>query len=97
MKSWFLNGKTTNSAEMVLIIFLAHCLQIVILYIVRAKIRRKPAFFSKSHKNAVIRVFWQAEFISALKIKLNPTVFEKNAKKLNKISTNYFLFFCDFI
>ena len=51
--------------------------------IVRAKIRRKTAFFSKSHKNAVIRVFWQVEFISALKTEVNPTVFEKNAK--NKI------------
>ena len=28
-------------------------------------------------------VFWHVEFISALKIELNPTVFEKNAK--NKI------------
>ena len=25
-------------------------------------------------------VFWHAEFISALKTELNPTVFEKNAK-----------------
>ena len=49
--------------------------------IVRAKIRGKTAFFSKSHRNAVIRVFWHAEFISPLKIKLNPTVFEKNVKK----------------
>ena len=51
--------------------------------IVRAKIRRKTAFFSKSHKNAVIRVFWHVEFISALKTEVNPMVFEKNAK--NKI------------
>ena len=50
---------------------------------VRAKIRRKSAFFSKSYKNAVIRVFWHVEFISALKTEVNPTVFEKNAK--NKI------------
>ena len=51
--------------------------------IVRAKIRGKTAFFSKSHKNEVIREFWHAEFISALKTELNPMVFEKNAK--NKI------------
>ena len=51
--------------------------------IVRAKIQGKSAAFSKSHKNTVIRVFWHAKFISALKTKLNPTVFEKNAK--NKI------------
>ena len=54
-----------------------------LLTIVRAKIRGKAAFFSKSHKNAVIWEFWHAEFISALKTELNPTVFEKNAK--NKI------------
>ena len=82
MESWFLDGKTPNSAEMVLVQFFGpyptdrHT-------IVRAKIRRKNIFFSKSHKNAVIRVFRHAEFISALKIELNPTVFEKNAK--NKI------------
>ena len=51
--------------------------------IVRAKIWGKTAFFSKSHKNEVITEFWHAEFISALKIKLNPMVFEKNAR--NKI------------
>ena len=50
--------------------------------ILRSKIQGKPSFFFKTHKNAVIRVFWHAEFISALKIKLNPTVFEKNAKKI---------------
>ena len=52
--------------------------------IVRAKIGRKTAFFSKSHKNAVIRVFWHVEFISALKTELNSTVFEKNAKNKMK-------------
>ena len=51
--------------------------------IVRAKIRRKTAFFSKFYKNAAIRVFWHVEFISALKTEVNRTVFEKNAK--NKI------------
>ena len=76
MESWFLDGKKSNSAKMVLINFLAHSLQI-------AKIRRKTTFFSKSHKNTVIRVFWHVEFISALKTELNPTVFEKNTK--NKI------------
>ena len=64
--------------------------------IVRAKIRRKTTFFSKSHKNAVIRVFWHVEFISALKTELNPTVFEKNAKNKIKyliIVIFYFFFF----
>ena len=64
--------------------------------IVRAKIRGKPAFFFKTHKNAVNRVFWHAEFISALKIKLNPTVSEKNEKKKKKIYNYYFLFFVIF-
>ena len=44
-------------------------------------IQGKNDFFCKSHKNVVIMVFWYAEFISALKTELNPTVFEKNAKK----------------
>ena len=76
MESRFLDGKKSNSAKMVLINFLTHSLQIVILL----KTRGKDAFFSKSHKNAVIRVFWHAEFISALKTELNPTVFEKMQK-----------------
>ena len=46
------------------------------LHIVRAKIRRKSAFFSKFQKNAVIRVFWHVEFISALKTELNSMVFD---------------------
>ena len=29
-------------------------------------------------------VFWHVEFISALKTKLNPTVFEKNTKNKTK-------------
>ena len=92
MESWFLDGKTPNSAEMVLINFLAHILQIA-----RAKIRRKNTFFSKSHKNAVIRVFWHAEFISALKTELNPTVFEKNEKnKIKYLITIIFYFFVIF-
>ena len=59
--------------------------------IVRAKIQAKAAFFSKSHKNAVIRVFWHAEFISALKNELNNMVFEKNAK--NKIKYLIIIFY----
>ena len=73
MESWFLDGKKSNSAKMILINFWGHSLQI-------AKIRGKTAFFSKSHKNAIIRVFWHAEFISALKIKLNPMVLRKMQK-----------------
>ena len=64
-------------------------------YIVRAKIRRKTAFFSKSHKNTVIRVFWHVEFISALKTELNSTVFEKNAK--NKIKYLIIVIFYFFV
>ena len=79
MESWFLDGKKSNSAKMVLIKFLAHSLPHRHT-IVRAKIQRKTTFFSKSHKNTVIRVFWHVEFISALKTELNSTVFEKKAK-----------------
>ena len=43
--------------------------------IVRAKIQGKTDFFSKSHKNAVISVFWHVEFFFALKTELNPPVF----------------------
>ena len=82
MESWFLDGKTPNSSKMVLINFLAHSLQKI-----------KTAFFSKSHKNAVIWVFWHVEFISALKPELNSTVFEKNAKnKIKYLIFRYFLF-----
>ena len=68
---------------MVLINFWAHSLQIRHT-ILRPKILRKSAIFSKSHKNAVIRVFWHVKFIFALKTELNPTVFEKNAKNCKK-------------
>ena len=62
------------------------------------KIRRKTTFFSKSHKNAVFMIFWHAEFISALKTELNPTVFEKNAKnKIKYLITIIFFFFCGFL
>ena len=63
--------------------------------IVRAKIRRKTPFFSKSHKNVVIRVFWHVEFISALKTELNSMVFEKNAK--NKIKYLIIVIFYFFV
>ena len=57
----------------------------------------KRRIFSKSHKNAVIRVFWHAEFISALKTELNPTGFEKNAKnKIRYLITIVFIFFVIF-
>ena len=64
---------------------------------VKAKIRRKTAFFSKSHKNAVIRVFWHVEFISALKTEVNPTVFEKNAKNKIEYLIIVIFYFCDFL
>ena len=89
MESWFLDGKNPNSAEMELINFLAHSLQIAI----RAKIKGKTAFFSKSHKNTAIRVFWHGKFISALKTELNPTVFEKNAKNKIKLLLSLILIF----
>ena len=57
----------------------------------------KPLFFSKSHKNVVIRVFWHVEFISALKTELNSMVFEKNAKdKIKYLIIVIFYFFVIF-
>ena len=50
-----------------------------------SKILRKEAVFSKSYKNTPIRVFLHAEFISALKTKRKPTVFEKYAENRKKI------------
>ena len=65
--------------------------------IATAKIQGKTAFFSKSHKKALIRVFWHAEFISALKIELNPMGFEKNAKnKIKYLIIVIFYFFMIF-
>ena len=37
--------------------------------------------YSKFYKNMLIRVFLHAEFISAMKTVLNPTIFMKNEKK----------------
>ena len=79
MESCLLDGKKPNAAKMVLINFLAHSLQIAILYS-KGKNFGKKSLFSKPHKNAVIKLFWHAGFISALKTDLNPTVSEKNAK-----------------
>ena len=96
MESCSLDGEKSNSAKMVLINFLAHSLQHRHI-IVRAKIPGKTTFFSKSHKNAVIRVFWHVEFISVLKTELNPTVFEKNPKnKIKYLITIIFYFFVIF-
>ena len=58
-----------------------------------SKILRKEAVFSKSYKNTLIRVFLHAEFISALKTELKPTVFEtytENRKKIFVIIIFYF-------
>ena len=37
--------------------------------------------YQQFYKNMLIRVFLHAEFISAMKIVQNPTIFMKNAKK----------------
>ena len=64
-------------------------------YYSKGKHSGKIPFFSKSHKHTVIRVFWHAEFISALKTKLNPTVFDKIAK--NKIKYLIIIIFYFFV
>ena len=62
-----------------------------------SKILRKEAVFCKSYKNTLIRVFLHAEFISALKMEAQPTVFEKYAENRKKnICYHYFLFFVIF-
>ena len=50
------------------------------------------ALFSKFYRNALIRVFLHAEFISALITEPKPMVFEKFAKNKKNIYYHYFLF-----
>ena len=57
-----------------------------------SKILRKEAFFCKSYKNTLIKVFLHAEFISALKTEPKPTVFEKYAENRKEISILIFYF-----
>ena len=56
------------------------------------------AVFFKSHEIVLIRVFFHAEFISALKTEPKSMAFEKYAKngKIN-IYYHYFLFFQIFV
>ena len=60
------------------------------------KILRKEAFFCKSYKNTLIRIFLNAEFISAPKTEPKPTVFEKYEENRKKNVYHYFLFFVIF-
>ena len=86
MESCFSGGKKPNSAKTVLINFLAQ----------KPPDRGENTYFCKSYKNEVVRVFWQAEFISTLKTEPNRMVSEKSAK--NKTKYIYILFFfCDFL
>ena len=50
-----------------------------------SKILRKMAVFCKSYKDTLIRVFFHAEFISALKTEPTPTVYVKYAENRKKI------------
>ena len=62
-----------------------------------SKILGKMDVFCKYYKNTLIRVFLHAEFISALKMEAQPTVFEKYAENRKKnICYHYFLFFVIF-
>ena len=53
--------------------------------------------FCKFYKNALIRVSWHAELISALKTEPKPMVFEKYAKNRKKYLLSLFSIFCDFL
>ena len=61
------------------------------------KILGKMDVFCKYYKNTLVRVFLHAEFISALKMEAQPTVFEKYAEnRKENICYHYFLFFVIF-
>ena len=62
-----------------------------------SKILGKKAVFCKYYKNTLIRVFLQAEFISAQQTKPKPTVFEKYAKNRKNYMLSLFSIFCDFL
>ena len=79
-ESCFLHGKKPNIAKLVNINFLADSVKNR-QAISFAKIQGYMAGFCKSNENVLIRVFLQAEFISALKTEPKSMVFEKYAKK----------------
>ena len=54
------------------------------------------AVFCKFYKNALIRVSWHAELISALKTEPKPMVFEKYAKNRKKYLLSLFSIFVIF-
>ena len=83
-ESCLLDGKKPNIAILIYINFLAVSMKIA-MHIACSKILRKMAFFCKSYKDTLVRVFLHAEFISALKTEPKPTVFEKYAENRNKI------------
>ena len=90
-----------KEAKLGYINFLAVSMKITMLQPVR-KILGKMDVFCKYYKNTLIRVFLHAEFISALKMEAQPTVFEKYAENRKKnicyhyICYHYFLFFVIF-
>ena len=85
-----------KEAKLVYINFLAVSMKIAMLQPVR-KFSEKRLLFCKSYKNTLIRIFLNAEFISAPKTEPKPTAFEKyeeNRKKMFVIII--FLFFVIF-
>ena len=95
-ESCLLDRKKPNIEKLVYINFLAVSMKIAMLQPVR-KFSEKMAVFCKYYKNTLIRVFLHAEFISALKMGAQPTVFEKYAENRKKnICYHYFLFFVIF-
>ena len=66
-ESCFFHGKKPNIAKLLYIIFLVDTMKIAMLYIACSKILGKMAASCKSYKNTLIRVFFHAKFIYALK------------------------------
>ena len=92
-ESCLLDRKKPNIAKLVYINFLAVSMKIAMLQPVR-KFSEKRLFSLNPIKIPLLGVFLHAEFSSALKMELKPTVFEKyaeNRKKIFVIIIFYFL------
>ena len=79
---FFLDGKNTNKSKLEFLKFLRKSAELQGYRVWWNW--RKLWLTCKFNKNALIRVFLHAEFISAMKTVQNPMVFMKNAKRIEK-------------